>query len=128
MKKIIEDGPPTALKKVLKITCCLSFERRIKTVVKEFKKLSKLFSGDSPCGLTSFVLFSNLAFSAKSSSPKSVKTKIKRKRNTEKEVISFNVFPRVSKSSSNLFHFFASLKILKSLNPLKAVTTEPLSF
>ena len=88
--------------------------------------MSKLFYGESPSTDSSFEFWLNFAFSANNSSPRSVKTKMKRKRNTEKEVMSLRVLPNVSSKSSNLFHYLASLKILRSLNPLKAVMTEPL--
>lgn len=44
-----------------------------------------------------------------------------------KVAMSTKVRPRVSRRSSKLFHYFASLKTLRSLKALKAVMTLPLS-
>lgn len=98
----------------------------MKTVVKEFKKVSKLYFGDCPSGsrISSYKLY--FAFQAKSSRPMSVNTKISRNRRMLKVAMSARVLPKVSIRISNLFQDFANLKILKSLKPLRAVITDPL--
>ena len=81
-----------------------SFVSTIKTVVKEFRKSSKLNIGESPFtkSTTSRVRFS-FALLANNSRPSSVKVKIKRNSKIEKVAMSAKVRPKVSKRSSKRF-------------------------
>ena len=96
------------------------------TVVKELRKVSKLYLGDYPFGSRRSSCKLNFALHAKSSKPIRVNTKISKKRRMLKVAISARVLPKVSIRISNLFQDLASLKILRSLKPLKAVITDPL--
>jgi len=94
------------------------------TVVKDAKKLSKFKSGELPFSKSTVSVDRfNFILKAKSSSPKRVKTRIKTNSRIEKVAISLRVRAIVSRSSSRRFQLFASLKILKRRNPLKAVIT-----
>ena len=102
----------------------------INTREKEFRNVSKLKVGETPFSVVSISPVSGLkiALYAKSSSPMSVKIKMKRNIKIVKLVMSLMLLPIVSIINSNLFHCLASLNILRRRNPLNKVTRFPLIF
>ena len=67
-----------------------------------------------------FKLRSNFDLSVNNSRPSKVNMKMNRKRRIEKLAMSIIVFASVDKSNSKFFQCYASLNILRSLNPRKA--------
>lgn len=94
-----------------------------KTVVKEFKRVSKLLLGEVPFARSTEPSSANLDRKAKSSIPNRAKVNMKRPRRMEKMLTSSIVLLIVLKSTFNLFHDLASLKILMILKALKVVIT-----